>query len=219
MTEYSSEKRNDNAGSAGASGEIASVGSAARERMLAVAERLFSERGYASVTLRDIADELGIRQASLYHHAPEGKEQIFVEVTERHLFRLRRELEEVARAAEPNLAAQLSAIAMTLLDHPPIDLTRMTLSDMPEIDEDKARYLTSLAFHSLIEPIMEVFTQARSRSELRTEEKYDPLLAVSFFTTIETIHIGEQYARMPAEEMAEVMIDVMRRGVSTRAEG
>ena len=186
--------------------------------MLAVAERLFSERGYASVTLRDIADELGIRQASLYHHAPEGKEQIFVEVTERHLFRLRRELEEVARAAEPNLAAQLRVIAMTLLDHPPIDLTRMTLSDMPEIDEEKARYLTSLVFHSLIEPIMEVFTQARSRSELRTAEQYDPLLAVSFFTTIETIHIGEQYARMPAEEMAEVMIEVMRRGVSASAE-
>lgn len=185
--------------------------------MLGVAERLFSERGYASVTLRDIADEVGIRQASLYHHAPGGKEQIFVEVTERSLFRLRRELEEVARSAEPSLSSQFRAVALTLLDHPPIDLTRMTLSDMPEIDEEKARYLTALAFHSLIEPIIEVLTHARSRAELRTEEKYDPLMAVSFFTTIETIHIGEQYAQMPAEEMAEVIIEVMCRGL--RAEG
>lgn len=214
MSESSSANHNDNAGTAGASDEIASVGSTARERMLAVAERLFSERGYASVTLRDIADALGIRQASLYHHAPGGKEQIFVEVTERALFRLRHELEQGARSAEPTLDAQLTAVALTLLEHPPIDLTRMTLSDMPEIDEEKARHLTSLAFHSLIEPIMEVFTHARSRSELWTADKYDPLLAVSFFTTIETIHIGEQYARMPADEMAEVMIEVMRRGLS-----
>ncbi len=185
--------------------------------MLSVAERLFSERGYASVTLRDIAKELGIRQASLYHHAPGGKEQIFVEVTERHISRLRRELKEVTDSAGPNLSSQLRAVAVTRLEHPPIDLTRMTLSDMPKIDEEKARYLTSLAFHSLIQPIIEIFTQARSRSELRTEEKYDPLLAVSFFTTIETIHVGEQYARMPAEEMADVMIEVMRRGL--RIEG
>lgn len=197
-----------------ANGEVEST---ARERVLSVAERLFSERGYTSVTLRDIASELGIRQASLYHHAPGGKEQIFVEVTERHVFRLRHELEEGARSAEPSLAAQLRVVATTLLNHPPIDLARMTLSDMPEISEEKARHLTSLAFQSLIDPITEVFIQARSRDELWTDEKYDALLAVSFFTTIETIHIGKQYARMPAEEMAEVMIEVMRRGL--RGEG
>lgn len=210
MRETSHPDQNVKVAGSGANGE---AGSAARERMLKVAERLFSERGYASVTLRDIANELGIRQASLYHHAPGGKEQIFVEVTERGLFRVRHELEEAARSAEPSLSSQFRAVALTLLDHPPIDLTRMTLSDMPQIDEEKARYLTSLAFHSLIEPIMGVLTNARSRAEVRTEEKYDPLVAVSFFTTIETIHIGEQYARMPTEEMAGVMIEVMCRGL------
>lgn len=37
--------------------------SAARERVLNVAERLFSECGYRSVTLKDIAGELRIKQA------------------------------------------------------------------------------------------------------------------------------------------------------------
>jgi AcrR family transcriptional regulator len=38
--------------------------SEARERVLAAAERLFAERGYAAVTLRDIAAAVGIRHAS-----------------------------------------------------------------------------------------------------------------------------------------------------------
>ena len=39
--------------------------STARERVLGVAERIFSERGYRAVTLREIADELGMKKASL----------------------------------------------------------------------------------------------------------------------------------------------------------
>ena len=48
--------------------------SEARERVLDGAAKLFTERGYAAVTLRDIAAEVGIRHTSLYHHVPGGKE-------------------------------------------------------------------------------------------------------------------------------------------------
>jgi len=39
-----------------------------RERILAAAARLFSERGYAGTTVRDIAAELGIANPSIYYH-------------------------------------------------------------------------------------------------------------------------------------------------------
>jgi AcrR family transcriptional regulator len=47
------------------------------QRVLDVAEGLFIDRGYHAITLRDIADELGIKQASLYYHFPGGKEELF----------------------------------------------------------------------------------------------------------------------------------------------
>ena len=50
--------------------------SEARERVLLVAERLFRERGYQAVTLRDIAQEVGIRHTSLYHHFPRGRNRL-----------------------------------------------------------------------------------------------------------------------------------------------
>src|SRR5689334_2892214 len=73
--------------------------SEARERVLNMAERLFGERGYQVVTLRDIAHEIGIRHTSLYHHFPRGKEELFVEVTTRRMHAYRAGLEDAIGAA------------------------------------------------------------------------------------------------------------------------
>jgi TetR/AcrR family transcriptional regulator, cholesterol catabolism regulator len=48
---------------------------ATREQILAVAARLFSERGYANTTLRQIAQEAGIQAGSIYYHF-DGKDEI-----------------------------------------------------------------------------------------------------------------------------------------------
>ncbi len=47
----------------------------ASEQILDAAAHLFVERGYAATSTRAIAEEVGIRQASLYYHFP-SKEQI-----------------------------------------------------------------------------------------------------------------------------------------------
>src|SRR5688500_2573667 len=128
----------------------AGPGTEARERVLDAAEQLFAQRGYAAVTLRDIGAAVGIRHASLYHHAPGGKEALFVEVTERHLERHRAGLVSVIAAAEPDLRAQLHAAAGWLLSQPPMDLIRMTYSDMPAIAEAHAERLSWLAYGAMI---------------------------------------------------------------------
>jgi AcrR family transcriptional regulator len=43
-------------------------GSTAREEILDAAAELFTNRGYGSTSTRRIADAVGVRQASLYHH-------------------------------------------------------------------------------------------------------------------------------------------------------
>ena len=45
---------------------------------------LFAQRGYAAVSVRDIADQVGIRQSAIYNHFP-GKQAILVHLMEGHL--------------------------------------------------------------------------------------------------------------------------------------
>lgn len=46
-----------------------------KEEIIAVASRLFNERGYNAVSMRDIAQAMGMKAASLYNHI-HGKQEI-----------------------------------------------------------------------------------------------------------------------------------------------
>lgn len=54
----------------------------ARERILEEALTLFSNKGYAATTMRDIADAVGMKAASLYNHF-KGKWELFDALIER----------------------------------------------------------------------------------------------------------------------------------------
>ena len=59
----------------------ASSALAPREEILGVAARLFVSRGFANTSTREIAEAVGIRQASLYYHFT-GKDDILAELLE-----------------------------------------------------------------------------------------------------------------------------------------
>ncbi|MCK8787818.1 TetR/AcrR family transcriptional regulator [Roseomonas sp. NAR14] len=46
------------------------MGTGSREAILAAARRAAQARGYGGLNFRDLADEVGIRAASIYHHFP-----------------------------------------------------------------------------------------------------------------------------------------------------
>ena len=46
------------------------MGSSAREAILAAAKRTAQARGYGGLNFRDLAAEVGIKAASIYHHFP-----------------------------------------------------------------------------------------------------------------------------------------------------
>jgi AcrR family transcriptional regulator len=57
----------------------ANGGSERRAELLALAARMFAERGFVSTTVRDIADAAGILSGSLYHHF-DSKESMVDEI-------------------------------------------------------------------------------------------------------------------------------------------
>ena len=188
-----------------------SQNSQSKEQLLQVAEALFSERGYTAVTLKDIAQALGVRQAALYYHVPEGKEQLFVEVTKRSFLRHRRGLDAAIAGAEPDVAAQLTAMANWLLSQPPLDMTRLARSDLPALSEAHAQAIYELGLSSLEEPVRRVINEASQRGEIR--QVNSQLVVTIFLSITDAIHDMHRYKKIPKEVLAQEMIDVLLDGM------
>lgn len=189
--------------------------SEARERVLDAAERLFAEKGYASVTLRDIAAAVGIRHASLYHHAPGGKEELFVEVAGRNFARHREGLGAAIAGAAPDVRARLRAAADWLLSQPPVDLVRMVYSDMPSIDPAHAARLSRVAYDSLLAPIEAVLIEAREGGEI--DHRNPGLIAGGLVGMIESLYAVPQHVVTRGRQaMAHELIDALLDGLRPR---
>jgi TetR/AcrR family transcriptional regulator, cholesterol catabolism regulator len=187
--------------------------SEARERVLQAAEQLFATRGYAAVTVKDIAKAVGLHHASLYHHIPAGKEGLFVEVMERNMQRHREGIEAAIAAGDGDLRRQLRQIARWLFSQPPVDLVRMTLSDLPAIERGTALYLENLAYRSLLEPIERILKEAQTRGEI--EHVALGNVAGAILVSIAALNtIPAMYLEHSRDIMANQLIDVFIRGVA-----
>jgi|GEM_PF-1209314 AcrR family transcriptional regulator len=140
------------------------------QRILDASEKLFSARGYTAVTLQDIAHAVEMRHASLYYYAKNGKEQLYIAVTERTLRRHADGLTNAIFGAGDDIRAQLHAVAAWFAIHPPLDLGRMVRSDMPEINPVDAHRLMDLSLDTIRLPIAAMIRRAVQRGTIQVDD-------------------------------------------------
>ncbi|MBF2064029.1 MAG: TetR/AcrR family transcriptional regulator [Calothrix sp. C42_A2020_038] len=186
------------------------VSCSGRSRVIDAAERLFRARGYSNVTMRDIAKEVGIRQASLYYHF-ESKEQLYVAVTELEFEHHHKGLQH-AIEQQDNLRAQLDCVAKWFLCQPPVHLLSMLHTDMPCLSEENLKKLSESSHRCIFVPIQQMFEQAQKRGEIR--QTRPNVLAGFFLSVMESIPLvitGETMA--PKQAVVNEMIDVLFNGL------
>jgi AcrR family transcriptional regulator len=185
----------------------------ARERVLNAAEQLFLARGYAGVSMRDIAEALGVRQATLYYHVPQGKDRLFLDVVERNLGRHRAGLEAAIGIAGTSLRDQLHAAVDWLVSQPPVDLLRLLRLDRAALPPDDGQRLLDSAHQSLILPIAQVFRAAQERGEIRSVNAV--MLAGSLLAMLDWLNFPSQahYAAPPPRVMADELVDTLLDGL------
>jgi len=187
----------------------------AKKRVLDAAERLFMERGYTAVTLRDIAQALNIKQASLYYHVAGGKEALFVEVLERNLARHRAGLQAALTAAGDSLRGKLMAVAQWLFSQPPMDFGRMMHSDLPALSAEQARRLERSIYEALLQPLEEIFAHAHAKGEIWSAQA--GMLSGMVLTMLEAAHsLPERFFAPSKQAMAAEMIEVLLNGLYHR---
>ena len=185
------------------------------QRILDAAEALFMDRGYSAITLRDIADELGIKQASLYYHFPAGKEQIFVAMADRLFERHREGLEQALAGAPQDLADQLRAVAHWFSSQPPVKILGMLHADIPALSRDHVDHLEAIAREAMYLPLRRAFVAAQERGEIR--RTHPDLLAGSFLWLMDGLSYGQtRLGAPPRAVMADDLISVLMDGLRPR---
>jgi AcrR family transcriptional regulator len=184
---------------------------ATHERILDAAEALFHNRGYKAVTLRHIADAVGMQHASLYYYAPDGKEQLFVEVMERSFHRRQDNMTNVIAEAGGEFKAQIHAVARWLATSPPMDFSRMLNADMPAIAPEKARKVMRTAYDAMRLPLHGVFEQASARGEIDVRD-FD-LAAMALVSLMQSVHGVPGLETEPARvKVAAELTDMLLNG-------
>lgn len=173
------------------------------------------EKGYASITLRDIAEALNIRQASLYYHFPAGKEQLYVEVVTRVFERHRIGLEKATLAAPPELRAALLAAAAWLGSQPSVNFLGMMHSDLPALSQSGAQVVSRTAYTAMFGPLRAAFADAHARGEVAVQ---NPDLMAGFFIALMdgiTFSLTQQN-HLPRAALVAEAVDLMLYGVTPR---
>ena len=184
-----------------------------RERVLREARALFVERGFAEVSMQQIADAAGLRKASIYHHFRD-KRALFVQVILLEMTRLRQEMERLV-VEGGTLEEQLARLARANFGQFAPGLIRLARDfkeHVPEEDHEEIhRNLESLA-----EFFGRVFRRAASAGELRD---FDPnVLGLLFYHMVAAwaFHGAEDPALMPPDPdiAARTVTSIILHGVA-----
>ncbi|MEZ4674332.1 MAG: TetR/AcrR family transcriptional regulator [Caldilineaceae bacterium] len=187
----------------------------AKQRVLDAAEEQFMAQGYTSVTLRDVADALSMKQASLYYHFPGGKEELFVAVAERAFARHQSGMQRAIDAAPPDLRSRLHAVASWFDSQPPLNLMGMMYADMPALHQTARIRLGESAYHAMFTPLRTIFQAAQRAGE--TRNTHPDLLAGFFLTLMDSLtHAVGRVGAPPRRTMIDEIVTMMLDGISIK---
>ena len=186
-----------------------------RERVLMEAQRLFVTRGFAEVSMQQIAEAAGMTKAALYYHF-RHKEDLFLHVIERELSRLRSGL-AAGIAGHEATRDRLVFVAQYFLDHVRGDFGRL-MGDMKQhLSNCERPPGGGLPF----EAVETVFADALARGELRpglTAADLTPCFVGMTFAQAHRDHIaaGPPAPARTNAETAAFIADLMLNGATRK---
>ena len=138
-----------------------------RDHILDIAEKLFTELGYKSASIRAIASECGVTNAAIYYHFP-NKESLFIEVMQRHAGKLREKMTaagENITSPRERLVAMLTAYIDAIAgQHAPIFMIRKNTRHLKMNVIKRSNLMQSVS-----QPIVETLSIAQKSGEIKGE--------------------------------------------------
>ena len=181
------------------------------EELLETALRLFREKGYRATSMRDIADAMGLRKASLYHYV-KSKQDLLVPAYQYTIANHARRLEHIASSAgsaREKLAKAIATHLQAIIDH--ADMFALYLREVESLPEHlrQAVRAANRAYRVRFEAIVRQGVEAGEFKAL------DP--AVAALLILGACNWLSQWytpsGRMSPQEITELFLEVLLKGL------
>jgi AcrR family transcriptional regulator len=138
-----------------------------RAAILEAAKHLFMQDGFRGISMRQIAEAVGVTKAALYYHFRD-KEELFVAIVEQYLLAMSALIDEVA-ATDESARAQISELVRRILAQPAEQrsIIRLASQELGNISPpNRARFL-ALYHNRFVERITALLERGMVAGELR----------------------------------------------------
>jgi len=191
--------------------------STGRERILRAAQALFIARGYAAVSMQQIADAASVNKATLYHHF-QDKDALFAAVIRQEFERVRGEI-AAELAGRDSLRAQLTRVAARIFATTRSDFGRLFV-DLHEHVSERVRAEVKRQCPPPWEILQPAFERALAAGEICAVA---PDLAVELFLGMVFAQVRRSWIEPdqpgPDAETAATITDVLLDGIGAGPRG
>ena len=180
-----------------------------REQILDAATGLFIQQGYHGLSMRQIAEALGVTKAALYYHF-EDKEQLFLAVLTAYLKRLEVTLDQIQ--AEPvSNRERISRFVEHILSQPGEQhaIIRLASQEMRHVSAAQRQAFNQVYHQKFIDKIQAILQAGMEQGEFRGEfQRLDPQVATwallgLVYPYLDPTHAGE--AALPGELIRQIL--------------
>lgn len=197
-------------------GDVRVAPPSGRERILSVARAAFIERGYADVSMQEIASAAGLTKAAIYYHFPD-KEALFASIVEAEFERICQGI-AAELALGPPLRAQLERVARFAFTTARGDVVRL-IGDAHQYCSHPRRLAIRQQIDTPIRLVRDAFVQAQAAGEI-TNVDIDVVVALYFSMIggqVKETAIGAALDVSP-EDLARMIANLLLDGIGAKPE-
>lgn len=183
-----------------------------KEEIINTAAKLFNEKGYSAVTMRDLATEMGIKAASLYNHIDSKQDilkAIIIDLAEKFTLGM-----NVIKKSDKSAIDKLKNIVML---H--IEITTKNTYGMASLNNDWMHLEDQLAHYLMLRKNYEHDFIEIIKSGIESKEIFDSNPEIIMFSILSTLR--SLYLWIPKKEalnrelLAQQLSQVLINGIAT----
>ena len=181
-----------------------------KEEIINTAARLFKEKGYSAVTMRDLATAMGIKAASLYNHIS-SKQEILKEIIISLAEEFTSGMDEIMSSKSKCLEKLRAVITLH------IKISSQNIFGMASLNNDWMHLEDQLDYYLKLRLDYETNFRNIIREGIKKDELVDgdpDVMLFSMLSTLRSLYIWMPKKDLDSEKLADSLSQVLIEGIS-----